>query len=232
MKSKEVTLFGGTGLIGSLLLDILIEDNNYHKINVVTRKPISLSHKKIKIHIIDFSDSKSYSQTLRNSQIVFASIGTTQSKVKGNKESYRKIDFDIIYNIAKACKENNIENFSFVSSSGANIKSNNFYLNLKGEIENSILNLNLSSTSVFRPSLLLGKRKEKRYGEKVAQLIMPCLSFLTPSKYKPIRAELVAKSMVNISKSIQPGFKIYHYKEIEKRANHLADKAIKILYNY
>ena len=218
MKSKEVTLFGGTGLIGSLLLDILIEDNDYHKINVVTRKPISLSHKKIKIHIIDFSDSKSYSQTLRNSQIVFASIGTTQSKVKRNKESYRKIDFDIIYNIAKACKENNIENFSFVSSSGANIKSNNFYLNLKGEIENSILNLNLSSTSIFRPSLLLGKRKEKRYGEKVAQLIMPFLSFLMPSKYKPIRASLVAKSMINISKSIQPGFKIYHYKEISKES--------------
>ena len=218
MKSKEVTLFGGTGLIGSLLLDILIEDNDYHKINVVTRKPISLNHKKIKIHIIDFSDSKSYSQTLRNSQIVFASIGTTQSKVKGNKESYRKIDFDIIYNIAKACKKSNVENFSFVSSSGANIKSNNFYLNLKGEIENSILNLNLSSTSVFRPSLLLGKRKEKRYGEKIAQLIMPFLSFLMPSKYKPIRAALIAKSMVNISKSIQPGFKIYHYKEIIKES--------------
>ncbi|HIF49789.1 MAG TPA: NAD-dependent epimerase/dehydratase family protein [Cytophagales bacterium] len=218
MKLKEVTLFGGTGLIGSLLLDILIEDNDYHKINVVTRKPISLNHKKIKIHIIDFSDNKSYSQTLRNSQIVFASIGTTQSKVKRNKESYRKIDFDIIYNIAKACKKNNVENFSFVSSSGANIKSNNFYLNLKGEIENSILNLNLSSTSVFRPSLLLGKRKEKRYGEKIAQLIMPFLSFLVPSKYKPIKAALVAKSMVNISKSIQPGFKIYHYKKIIKES--------------
>jgi uncharacterized protein YbjT (DUF2867 family) len=218
MKLKEITLFGGTGLIGSLLLDILIEDNDYHKINVVTRKLISLNHKKIKIHIIDFSDSKSYSQTLRNSQIVFASIGTTQSKVEGNKESYRKIDFDIIYNIAKACKENNIENFSFVSSSGANIKSDNFYLNLKGEIENSILNLNLSSTSIFRPSLLLGKRKEKRYGERIAQLIMPFLSFLMPSKYKPIKAALVAKSMVNISKSIQPGFKIYHYKEIIKES--------------
>ena len=40
MKSKEVTLFGNTGLIGNLLLDILIEDNDYHKINVVTRKSI------------------------------------------------------------------------------------------------------------------------------------------------------------------------------------------------
>ena len=108
--------------------------------------------------------------------------------------------------------------FSFVSSSGANIKSNNFYLKLKGEIENSILNLNLFSTSVFRPSLLLGNRKEKRFGEKVAQLIMPFLSFLMPRKYKPIKASLVAKSMINISKSIQPGFKIYHYKEIIKES--------------
>ena len=56
-----------------------------------------------------FNNIKSYSQTLRNSQIAFASIGTTQSKVKGNKESYCKIDFDIIYNIAKACKENNVD---------------------------------------------------------------------------------------------------------------------------
>lgn len=218
MKSKEVTLFGATGLIGGSLLEFLINDSNYKRINVVTRKPFSLNQKKITLQIIDFSDYNSLSQTVRNSQIVFAAIGTTQSKVKGNKEAYRKIDFDILYNIAKACKEHNVKIFSFVSSSGANIKSTNFYLKLKGEIENSILNLNLFSTSVFRPSLLLGNRKEKRFGEKVAQLIMPLLSFLMPPKYKPIKASLVAKSMINISKSIQPGFKIYHNEEIIKES--------------
>ena len=40
----------------SSLLDILIKDNDYHKINVVTRKSISLSHKKIKIHIYLFKN--------------------------------------------------------------------------------------------------------------------------------------------------------------------------------
>lgn len=214
MKSKEITLFGASGLIGNFILKNLINDNDYHKINLVTRRPFSFSHKKVIIHLIDFTDIESLSKTIKNSQVVFASIGTTQSKVNGDKEAYRKVDFDIICNIALACKENNVENFSFVSTSGANINSNNFYFKLKGEIENSISNLNLSSTSVFRPSLLLGKRKETRYGEKIAQLIMPLLSFLMPSTYKPIRAILVAKSMINISKSIQPGFRIYHYKEI------------------
>lgn len=214
MKSKEVTIFGATGLIGNFILKNLINDNDYHKINLVTRRPFSHSHKKIIIHLIDFTDIESLSKTIENSKIVFASIGTTQSKVNGDNKAYRKIDFDIIYNIAKACKKNNVKNFSFVSTAGANIDSNNFYLNLKGEIEKSVSNLNLLSTSVFRPSLLLGKRKEIRFGEKIAQLVMPIISFLMPSKYKPIQASFVAKSMINISKKIQPGFKIYHYKEI------------------
>jgi len=215
MKSKEVTLFGATGLIGSSILEILINDIYFHKINIVTRNPFSLNHKKISVHVIDFSDTKAISKTVRNSDIVYASIGTTQTKVKGDKKAYRKIDYDILFNIAKVCKENNVENFSFVSSSGAAIKSKNFYLNLKGEIENSVLNLNLPSTSIFRPSLLLGKRKEIRFGEKIAQLIMPMLSFLMPSKYKPISAVFVARSMVNISKTVHPGSQVYHYKEIK-----------------
>jgi len=175
-----------------------------------------LNDKKIINKIIDFSNYESLSKTVKNSKIVFSAIGTTQSKVNGDNIEYRKIDFDILYNIARACKENKVENLLFVSSSGANLNSNSFYLKLKGEIEKSILDLNLKSTSVFRPSLLLGKRKEKRLGEKIAQIIMPFFSFLMPKNYKPVKAYLVAKSMVNVSKSFNPGFKIYHYHEIIK----------------
>lgn len=218
MKFEEITLFGSTGLIGGLLLKFLVNDSDFKKIKVVSRKSLSLNHEKITNKIIDFSNYKSLSKSVKNSKIVFAAIGTTKSKVKGNKAEYRKIDFDILCNIAKACKENNVQSFLFVSSSGANINSNNFYLKLKGEIEKSILSLNLLSTSIFRPSLLLGKRKEKRFGEKIAQIIMPCFSFLMPENYKPIKAPLVARSMINISKFLKPGFKIYHYPEITKES--------------
>ena len=216
MKFEEITVFGSTGLIGGLLLKLLVNDSDYKKIKVISRKSFSLNHKKIIHKTIDFSDYKSLSKSVQNSKIVFAAIGTTQSKVNGDNKEYRKIDFDIIYNIARACKENKVENFLFVSSSGANSNSNSFYLKLKGEIEKSVLDLNLKSTSIFRPSLLLGKRKEKRLGEKIAQIIMPFFSFLMPENYKPIKADLVAKSMVNVSKSFNPGFKIYHYPEIIK----------------
>jgi uncharacterized protein YbjT (DUF2867 family) len=219
MKFKEVTIFGATGLIGGSLLEILINDAGFDKVNVVTRTPFSIINKKIESHVIDFSSPQSISKIVKNSQVVFAAIGTTQFKVKGDKEAYHKIDYDILINIAKACKANRVKNFSFVSSSGANENSDGFYLKLKGKIEAAVLGLNLPSTSVFRPSLLMGKRKENRFGERLAQLVMPMFSPLMPSKYRPISAALVAKAMVNISKSAPLGFNIYHFKEIMEKSN-------------
>ena len=219
MKFKEVTIFGATGLIGGSLLEVLINDAGFDKVNVVTRTPFSIINKKIESHIIDFSSPQSISKIIKNSQVVFAAIGTTQFKVKGDKEAYHKIDYDILINIAKACKANRVKNFSFVSSSGANENSDGFYLKLKGKIEAAVLGLNLLSTSVFRPSLLMGKRKENRFGERLAQLVMPMFSPLMPSKYRPISAALVAKAMVNISKSAPLGFNIYHFKEIMEKSN-------------
>ena len=214
MKSVEITLFGGTGLIGTFLKEEMIKDSFFNKINFVTRKLFKSNHKKITNHIIDFSNYEEISNTIKNSDFVFSAIGTTQSKVNWNKDEYRKIDYDINSNIALACKKFKVKNFSFVSTAGAKYKSNNFYLNLKGEIEKNIISMNLLSTSIYRPSLLLGNRKDRRIGEKIAQFLMPKFSFLMPEIYKPIKAKNVAISMINVSKSIQKGHKIYHYREI------------------
>lgn len=215
MKFEEVTIFGGTGLIGKHLLKILTDDPEINTINFVTRRTVKINNNKVKVQVIDFSNKQSILNSIKNSSIVFSAIGTTQSRVKGDSQKYREVDFDITFNIANACKEKNVEHFSFVSSSGADFKSNNFYLKLKGEIENSIIKLKLKSLSILRPSLLLGKRDERRYGEKIAQVIMPFFSFLMPRNYKPISAFQVAKAMINISKNKKPGINIYHYGEIK-----------------
>ena len=126
------------------------------------------------------------------------------------------IDFGIISNAIRACKEKNVKHFSFVSSAGADINNKSFYLKLKGEIEKEVESQQLKSSTVYRPSLLLGDRKENRFGEKLAQILIPLISFLFPDNYKPIKAFDVAKAMVTESKKIKSGFKIYHYKDILK----------------
>jgi uncharacterized protein YbjT (DUF2867 family) len=215
MKFKQVTLFGATGLIGSYLLEFLLKDSDIHLINVVGRNPFHLQHDKINNIVIDFEDVSSISNSITGSEAVFVSIGTTMSKVNGDKIKYKSVDFDIIFNIANACKQKNISQFIYVSCLGANPKSSNFYLRLKGEIDEAVAKLNLNSTSVFRPSVLLGKRNESRPGEKIMQFVMPLLDFMIPSNSKAIKAEDVAKSMLNTTKNYKSGLQIYQYNQIK-----------------
>jgi len=215
MKFKQVTLFGATGLIGGYLLEFLLKDSDIHLINLVGRKPFHLQHDKINNIVIDFEDVHSISDSIEGSEIVFVSIGTTMSKVNGDKLKYKSVDFDIIFNIAKACKQKNISQFLYVSSLGANPNSSNFYLRLKGEIDKAVAELNLNSTCIFRPSVLLGKRNESRPGEKILQFVMPLLDFMIPSDSKAIKAEDVAKSMLNSTKNYKRGLQIYQYNQIK-----------------
>ena len=219
-KKIEAAVFGASGLIGNKLIEFLKKDVNFKQINLMVRSPLNLNHRKIKIHEINLFKKFEILNSLKTSKVVFLTIGTTMSKVKGDKDKYRRIDFGITKDIADSCKELGVDKLILVSSSGADFKSKSFYLKLKGEVEKYVTNINLKSVSILRPSLLLGKRNEKRFGEKLAQLIIPKISFLMLSKYKPISAEKVARAMVQISKMDFKGVKIFHYKEI----NRLSDK--------
>ena len=213
-KKKEVAVFGATGLIGSILIKYLKQFSKFKKINLVLRSPVDLKGENVKIHKIDLFKKSEILHSLNTSKVVFVAIGTTLSKVKGNKDKYRRIDFGITKDIVDSCKELGIDKLILVSSSGANLKSKSFYLNLKGSIEKYVTDLNLKSVSILRPSLLLGKRNEKRFVEKLAQIAIPKISFFMPSKYKAIKAETVAKAMLQLSITESKGVKIFHYKEI------------------
>ena len=221
IKKFEAAVFGATGLIGRKLVKYLNQFSEFKKINLVIRSPIKIKDEKIKIHKIDLFKKSEIFNSIKTSKVVFITIGTTMSKVKGDKKKYKRIDLGITKDIADSCKELGVEKLILVSSSGADLKSKSFYLNLKGEIEKYVADINLRSVYILRPSLLLGKRGEKRFGEKLAQIIMPKISFLMPIKYKPIDAKSVAKAMAQLSKTDTKGVKIFHYQEIVDLSNKL-----------
>ena len=165
---------------------------------------------------MDFNDSDSLLVALSNSDVVFCAIGTTQKKVKGDNAAYRKVDYDITVNAARFCKMTGCGKFILVSSVGANSKSNNFYLKLKGEVEDAVKAVGLKSVYIMRPSVLLGDRKEFRLGEKISKGLMSTFSFIIPSKYKPVHGRDVAKAMVAVAKKSEEGFFILEYSEIKQ----------------
>jgi len=213
LNMETAAVIGATGLIGSHILNELINDLTYSEIRLLVRRPFEVADTRVKIIQLDFTDIKAFRAALQGCEHVFCSIGTTRAKTPDLKV-YRKIDFDIPVTAARLCAENGVAGFHLVSAVGANSSSRNFYSQIKGEVEDVISALNIPQIGIYRPSLLLGNRKEVRIAETISALIMPVFSFLIPSVYKPVKASQVAKAMVRHARNATAGLRIYHYADM------------------
>jgi uncharacterized protein YbjT (DUF2867 family) len=214
MNNKTATVIGATGLIGGHIVRLLEQDDSYNKIRVVARRPVAFSNPKVEAVLIDFSDEEAFRSAVAGNDAVLCAVGTTRRKVKGDRAAYRKVDHDIPVNAARFCEETGCQRFILVSSVGADSTSSNYYIRFKGEVEDAVKKMNIPSVYVLRPSMLLGKRDEFRFGELIGKALSAPLSFMFPSDYRPVNAGDVAAAMVAASKKGSPGFHLCHYKDI------------------
>ncbi len=196
--SKTAIILGATGLTGGILLDKLLSDSAFSKIKLFSRSSVGKQHPKIEEHIINLFKLKDHEQKFM-ADVVFCCIGTTKARTP-DKEKYKKIDYGIPVNAAKLCKKNGIDTFIVMSSMGADPESSTFYNKVKGEMEREVLKQGIKNTFILQPSLLGGKRSEKRMGERIAQFLMRAFGFLLPNKYKIIEPETIALAMRRLAK--------------------------------
>lgn len=199
---KSAIIFGSTGLVGGYLLKQLIEDNTFSKIKIFTRSDINIKNEKLEIFKSDLRNSDILKKNI-DGDVCFFCIGTTKHQTP-DKDEYRRIEYELPYEIGKISKLKNIKSFVYISSLGANSKSGNFYLKNKGDAENSLKDLNFNHLAIIRPSFMIGHRKLFRLGEFIIQKIFTSLSFLfigPLKKYKSIRAEQVSHAMISIYKN-------------------------------
>ncbi len=214
MRVKTATVIGATGLIGGHLVRLLQAESSVETIRLPVRRPVNISGNKLAVTLIDFTDPESFKLAIDGSDAVFCAVGTTQKKVKGDKEAYRKVDYDIPVQAARFCAEIACERFLLVSSVGADSGSNNFYLKLKGEVEDRVRQQAIRQIAIFRPSILLGDRKESRPGERIGQIAMQALSFLLVGglkKYKPVEAKEIAAAMIAAAQNGAAGQFVQEY---------------------
>lgn len=207
--AKTAILIGASGLVGNEVLNLLLNDAGFDKINVFVRKPLPVNHPKLEQHIIDFDQIYKFTDLVKG-DVLFCCLGTT-IKTAGSKEEFKKVDYAYPLAFAKIAKQNGIHKFIIISSLGANSNTSNFYLKVKGDIEKELEKLKFPSLIIVRPSMLLGDRKEFRMGESIGKIVMKLVSILfigKLKKYKAIEATTVAKAMVKLSESDSEGISV------------------------
>jgi uncharacterized protein YbjT (DUF2867 family) len=214
--SNKAVVIGASGLIGSKLLNILLQQPNYDEILILVRKELPITDKKLVQLVINFEKVDEYAASI-SGDVIFCCLGSTKKKTPDLVE-YRKIDHDYPVRLAQLARQNGIKQYHLVSAIGANSKSSNFYTKMKGETEEDIQQVGLKCLHIYQPSVLTGGRKESRPAEQFAIGLMKIIDPLLIGglkKYRSIPAETVARAMFNESKIKEEGVFIHSSDKIK-----------------
>lgn len=202
---------GSTGLIGSFLLDELKQNDDWKEIQVISRRAIDLPTKFV---------MRTWEDALTDAEVAFCALGTT-IKTAGSQEAFYKVDYQMVIDFAKASKEAGAKCFVLVSSIGADAKTSNFYLKVKGEVERDLQQHGFEKLVILQPSMLLGPRQEFRMGEVIGKKVMCVVDPLMIGplkKYRGINAATVASAMLSTAVSLEAGV---HTIQSDKIADHV-----------
>ena len=221
MKTHEAILVGASGLIGKHVSSLLI-NNKTNQIQL-NRKSLEVVSEAVEEVIVDLKDENSFRGFL-NADCIYITTGTRLTLMQllhiKNKDrlSFLEVDFEMPLRIAKAAYEKGVKKIALVSAIGANKKSNNFYLKTKGMLEEEILNIGFDKVVIARPGHLLGKRDLPTPKEvKIYELIFKIASPLMVSvlrKYRNIKAESVANSLISSVNEMRNGCVILEYEDM------------------
>lgn len=217
--NQKAIIVGSTGLIGSFLLEYLLQNENFSQIIALVRTAQISKNNKLKYVETDFKKLDKVANEITGESL-FICIGSTMAKA-GSKDAFLKIDYDIPVDIAHMALKNGVQKCFVVSSLGADANSSNFYLHTKGKMEQAIEKLGFKNTVFMRPSILFGTRKEFRLGELIGKFLMRIVGplFIGPlKKYKGIHGKTVAKAMINLSISNNTGIQKFESHEIKSLA--------------
>ncbi|GAB2534480.1 Rossmann-fold NAD(P)-binding domain-containing protein [Spirosoma aerophilum] len=194
---KTALVIGATGLIGNLLTHQLVESPVYTTVKVLARKSLGWQHPRLQEVQFDFDHPNGL---LTQADDIFCCLGTTMKKA-GSKDAFQKVDYKYPLDIARLSLANGAQQFSIVTSMGADSESSFFYNRVKGEVERDLALLSFPTLLIFRPSLLLGNRstgsqQETRLGERIAEGAMRLFKPLIPARYRAIEAARVANAML------------------------------------
>jgi uncharacterized protein YbjT (DUF2867 family) len=217
---KKAIVFGASGFIGRYLLEELLADPAYDLVTIVVRRDIAVTHPKLKVLIGGLSELATLKDQLVADD-VFIALGTTRKHTPDLQEYY-KIDHDYPVQAAKMVQQNGAKTVCIVTAVGADSRSGVFYIRTKGDAERDIIALGFDHTHIFRPSMLMGNRKEFRLMEKciigIWTVLNPLIMGKRFSKYKGIKGSDVARAMRLAANRDHGSSKvnIYHWREMQK----------------
>ena len=198
----KIALLGSTGLVGKNVLKLLARLPQVVRVFCPVRNVPDMNE----LGILEGASKIDFEQDDEAMRLFFYAgfvgcdavvccLGTTR-KQAGSKAAQEKVDLRLPLKLAAIAKKAGVKNFLCVSAMGADSHSPYFYNRLKGQLEEGLDMMGFETLTLVRPSLLLGKHKDKRFGEDLLQKTIGRHPEWIPAYVRPVHAETVAAHLV------------------------------------
>ena len=217
---KTALIAGASGLIGAQLLPLLLASDRYTKVIAVGRRPLPQVHPKLEQRVLDFDQLEDHAMRLIADD-VYCCLGTTMRRA-GSKQAFYQVDYLYVVTLAALTARNFAAQLLLVSAMGADPDSRFYYNRVKGEMEEAVKQTLFRAIHIFRPSLLLGEREEKRVGERLGAVLLRVLHPVLVGplrKYRAVSAATVAHAMLHAAQDDSGGIRVHLSDEIGQTGN-------------
>lgn len=211
VSTTQILLAGASGLVGGQVLTCLLKDPEFQgRIIAPVRRPLAIFDPRL----VTVTSAMDEATTGTDAVDVFVSCLGTTLKAAGSREAFVTVDRDLVLHLAQVARRHGARRAIVVSSVGASRQSGNFYLRVKGEIEDAFEAMGFERLDIIRPGLLLGDRPMRRPAEALAQRVAPWFNPLLAGRLRPyssIKSSQVAKAIVRLAGEAKPGLFVHTY---------------------
>lgn len=198
--TRKALLLGATGLVGQHCLTQLLDNSEYERVAVLSRRDGTLTHPKLDWQVVDLENLEACQSQFQVDD-VFCCLGSTMKKA-GSRQAFRHVDHDLVVLAGQVAERAGVQRFLVVSAINANARSPFFYSRVKGQMERALDRLQLPLLVLVQPSLLRGERQDKRpaedWGNLLNRIIEP-LTRWTDAHWLPVDGSKVAEGMVGMA---------------------------------
>lgn len=218
-EQTRVVLVGATGLVGRAVMAEAVGRSDIHLVAVARREVPLPKGARMEMLLSDTGHWPDAIAAGRPDTVVIA-LGTTIKAVGCDKQAFRAVDHDLVLECAAAAKAAGARQLIVVSSVGAQFSSKNFYLSVKGEVEDKLAKLHFDRLDLIRPGILRGKREgAARPAERIGMILSPLVDLLMVGslrKYRSAKASDVARVILRLAGTKQRGRVVHQHDEMQR----------------
>jgi uncharacterized protein YbjT (DUF2867 family) len=231
---KAAVVLGASGSVGNALIRELIRNGSFKPIVTLVRRSqpeqvemargAGLELDETLVPAMDPAGLEAATTraagSLEGDVVGLSVLGVGAGTGKLTLEQHRAVDVQLNAAFARGLKASGrVKHLAFMSAAGADPSAAATgsgaagmarYARVKGEAEEAVKEGGPAVVSIFRPAMIIGSRHTPWLLEKV----LPVFGFVTPTKYRSITVEQIARAMIATSLNTPARSDVYHYPEM------------------